>query len=75
MKKVLNFLLTSFYAFLLIMLAIFSFWELYAKDYMIDHFDTKYGNNIIQMTEDCKLLKSYELPLKDDKNTSTRTRN
>ena len=57
MKKTLRFLLTNIYTLILMLLAIFLFWEGYGKGYVEDYIDINYGNNIKQTYNNSELIK------------------
>lgn len=65
MKKVLKFVTTSIYILTLMILSVFMFWELYAKDYLVDHIETVYGYKIIQTFNNSELLIEYNGLKKD----------
>jgi hypothetical protein len=70
MKKIFNFIFISILAFILMMLAIFLFWELYAKVYVENYLDDNYGYAIIQTNEDLKILKNSKPFMNNDENTN-----
>jgi hypothetical protein len=74
MKKIFNFILHSIYILILIILALFLFWEGYAKRHMENYIDEEYGIYLIRSYKDLQLLKQYDLPLKNDKNADNTIR-
>jgi hypothetical protein len=66
----LKWLATSLYILILMILAIYMFWEGYAKNYVETYLNENYGQYIISTSNDLKILKNS----KDDTGESTRTR-
>lgn len=70
MKKASNLLLSTLYAFLLIIAAIFLFWECYGKEHIEKYIDDNYGQYIIRTSKDCDLIKEFNIPKKNDNGES-----
>ena len=75
MKKLKDGLLNAFYAFGLIVLALWFFWEGVAKPqvkHLIDRKVTEdYGYYIMQTYNDCQLIKNFNLPTYDEGKDTT----
>lgn len=57
LKKASEILLRSLYIFLLTLLALFAFWELYGKRHIEKYIDKNYGNYIERTYNNSELLK------------------
>jgi len=67
MKKATNFILSTLYALLLFLVALFLFWEVYGKEYIENYIDDEYGQYIIRTKKDCDLIKNFDIPKKNDR--------
>lgn len=56
MKKIGNFILKSLYIFILMILSLILFWELYAKNYVQKYIDFEYGHDIKETKSNSNLI-------------------
>ena len=65
LKKITHWIITSVYILLLMIMSVYLFWEICAKDHIEQYIKKEYGYAIMETYNNTELIKNFKIPEND----------